>query len=272
MPESVTLDLGGVSIQLIPDRKTGEFHFVKKTALFISQTEPDITLNIHCGSVPEINHQKVVFETNVGWKLGQMDGKLIIDVPTKESHQVGVFPIDFSTGDIYVGSKKENSECFVFPLAYPMGELFMMNILGSGLGVLMHAAGVIYEGQGYLFAGQGGAGKTTCARFWQKLPGAQVINDDKVILRWEDGVIQIYGTPWHGEGGMALPLCAPLKQLYILLQSEQNDITFIPPLQMVKEKLDFTLHFFEHLIQIIPCRELGFVPDFSVVDFVLNTP
>jgi len=283
MPAPITLELGGFSIQLKPDIQSGDFYFVKKTADFVTQANPDITLNIHCGTSPDVKDQDICFETNVGWFLGKKNGNLIITVPTEKAHQVGLFPKDFSSGDIYVGRMDAEPERYVFPLAYPMGELFMLNILGSGMGVLMHAAGVIYKGQGYLFAGQGGAGKTTCAQIWGEYKDAQVINDDKVIIRRKKDCFYIYGTPWHGEGGIALPLDAPLKGLFVLRQSKQNEIKPLPPLDLVtklmnraflplwdKVKMDHTMEFFHQLLQDIPCRELGFLPDRTMVDFVLE--
>lgn len=284
MPAPITLELGGISIQLKPDKKSGDFYFVKKTADFIKQSDPEITLNIHCGTSPNTSDQDVVFETNIGWFLGKLNGKSVINVRAEKAHQVGIFPEDFSSGDIFVGLKDEGEEQYIFPLAYPMGEIFLMNKLGSGMGVLMHAAGVIYNGQGFLFAGQGGAGKTTCAQIWQEYKSAQVINDDKVIIRKKDEAFHIFGTPWHGEGGMALPLDAPLKGLFILRQAQKNEFKSIPPLDMVlklmdrsflplwdKGKMDFTLAFFHQLLQAVPCREFGFLPNGSIADFVLSS-
>ena len=92
----------------------------------------------------------------------------------------------------------------------------MTNLLGTGLGVMLHSCGVIYQGSGLVFAGVGGAGKSTTARLWQQQSGARVVNDDRVIIRRTGGQFRLYGTPWHGEGGMALAEDAPLKRIFIL--------------------------------------------------------
>jgi hypothetical protein len=165
-----------------------------------------------------------------------------------------------------------------------MGELFTMNLLGTGLGMLFHGAGVIYEGKSYLFAGKSGAGKTTTSRLWQLLPGVKVVNDDKVIVRHQDGMFRLYGTPWHGEGGMALPDSAPLARVFLLKHGEQNSLNPLAPMQAAVEllgrsfiplwdaaKMDFTLKFLDEMCQAVPCYELSFLPDSSAVDFVLNS-
>jgi len=160
-----------------------------------------------------------------------------------------------------------------------------MNLLASNSGLLTHAAGVIAQGNGYLFSGHGGAGKSTTARLWQEQAGVQVVNDDKVILRKQGGKFILYGTPWHGQGGIAIPACAPLKRIFILKQAPSNAVTALSPAQAASRilarsfvplwdntKMASILNFLEELCQAVPCQELGFVPDPSAVDFVRNLP
>jgi len=281
MPESVVLKIGGIPICLRTKEKQGGFNFVKKTADFIVQSDPEIILNIHCGIFPEIAKQEIIFETNVGWRMGRIDGKFTISFPSSKNHQLGIFAQDFSTGDIYVANCNDNPTKFVFPLAYPMGELFIMNVLGKGMGVMVHAAGVAYQGKGYLFLGRSGAGKTTIANLWQQQPGALVLNDDKVIIRIEKDGYRIYGTPWHGEGGLASPHNVPLKHVFLLEQAKSNHLSTLSTTESIlklintsflplwdKDKTGFTLSFFNDLIQNVSTHELGFLPDSSIIDFL----
>ena len=285
MPEYFNLSLGGLAISLIPDRLSGEYDLVKRTNDFRTLEAPELSLQIHCGWFPELNGAKVFFETGHAWQLLQLDGKWVIRVnsPAPDPYQIGVFPPDFRSGDIYIASKNSAPNRFIFPLTYPMGELYLMNLLGTGLGVLFHATGVIDRGKGYLFTGHGGAGKTTMARLWDGLPDVLVVNDDKVIVRKETGGFRLYGTPWHGDGGMALPDSAPLSKVFILKQAAQNGSTMLHPAQASggllarlfvplwdAEKIAITLKILDELCQAIPCLELGFLPDTSVVDFVRN--
>ena len=287
MLECFNLCLGGVSISLIPDQVAGEYEYIKRAIDFRSPAATEIFLQIHCGWFPELGDAQVAFETDKGWQLLQAGEKWAIKVcsATQDPFQLGVFPADFRSGDIYVAPSEQTPNRYVFPLSYPLGELYIMNLLGTGLGMLFHAAGVIHQGQGYLFTGNGGAGKTTTARLWEAVPGVQVVNDDKVIVRKEAGQFRLYGTPWHGEGGMALPNSAPLSRVFILKQAAKNEAAPLQPAQAVSsllarafiplwdaDKIAFTLKFLDELCQAVPCQELGFLPDSSAVDFVRGLP
>jgi hypothetical protein len=289
MPESFNLSLGGIPIALVPDRSAGEYAYVKRAIDFCSPAAPEATLQVRCGWFPQLDDRQIHFETGHAWQLLQVDGRWVIDVRSPEQglYQVGAFPPDFRVGEIHVANVKPAGAApeYIFPLSYPMGELYMMNLLGTGMGMLLLACGVIVGGQGYLFAGHGGAGKTTTARMWQGQAGVQVVNDDKVIVRKEGGQFRLYGTPWHGDGGMALPDSAPLVRLFILKQAAQNYAAPLAPVQAAAgllarafvplwdpEKIAFSLAFLDELCQAVPCQELGFLPEPSAVDFVRELP
>jgi hypothetical protein len=157
----------------------------------------------------------------------------------------------------------------------------MINLLGTGYGILLHSCGVIDGESGIVFAGIGTAGKTTTARLWNGLAGVRVLNDDHTILRKIDGQFRVYGTPWHGRGGFALSDDAPLKKVFILKHAESNRAVLLSPAQAAASLLvrcfaplwsapamDYTLQFLDELCQTVPCYELGFVPDQSAVEYV----
>ena len=272
---------------MIPDQIAGEYELIKRASDFVSLIEPEIILHVHCGWFPELPPAAVAFETVVAWQMLQADEKWVINLNPKAHNPklLGVFSTDFRAGDIYTAQVEAAADRYFFPLASPLGELYMMNLLGTGLGMLFHASGVIYQEKGYLFTGHGGAGKTTMARLWDGLPGVKVVNDDKVILRKEAGGFRLYGTPWHGEGGMALPDSAPVNRIFVLKQANRNSVAPLRPGKAAsrllarafvplwdREKIAFTLKLLDELCQAIPCQELGFLPDPSAVDFVRNLP
>ena len=93
----------------------------------------------------------------------------------------------------------------------------MIHRLSRGEGVEVHAVGISDEqGRGHLFLGHSGAGKSTTARLWIDRPGVRILSDDRIILRVREGRIWMYGTPWHGDAGIASPDCAPLDEIYLL--------------------------------------------------------
>lgn len=284
MPAHVTISLGGIAISLMPDKVGGSYAETARASDFFTTENPRIRLQVHCGHFPVEETAQPYFETAQGWQLFHQVGKRIFRTRTvtRDPNLIGCFVADFHAGEIFTASIPGETERYVFPLSYPMGELYMMSLLGTGYGMLSHAAGVIYQGKGYLFTGNGGAGKTTTSRLWQAQPGAKVVNDDKVILRQVNGEFRLYGTPWHGEGGMALPDWAPLAKVFILKQASRSFARPLKPIEAATgmfsraflplwdhQAMDFTLTFLEALTNSVDCRELHFLPDQSAVDCVL---
>ena len=280
-----SFSLGGISIALLADEASGDYELPAAFLKFCNSSEADIALKIHPGNFPDLQDARLCFDTSISWQWLQLGEKRIIKAISlyQDPYLLGIFDPDFRSGDIHTQKSLQNPDQFVFPLSHPMGQLFMVNLLGTGLGLVFHATGVIYQGEGYLFAGYGEAGKSTTAALWQTLPGALAVNDDKVIVRKTQAGYQLYGSPWPGMGGMALPDSAPLKKVFIIEHAANNQFTELKPAQAVSEllaravlplwdteKMVFTLDFLDQLTQDIPCQKLGFVPDKSVIDFVLN--
>ena len=136
-------------------------------------------------------------------------------------------------------------------------------------------------GNGHLFAGQSGAGKTTMAKLWQQEEEVVILSDDRIILRNIEGKLWMYGTPWHGEAGLAHPARARLTRIYFLRHGQKNEIVSqraaeavgrlfahsFPPFYSLAG-LDFTLGFFEEVVTAVPCDELRFLPDQRVIEFI----
>jgi len=285
MPEACKFNIGDISIGLIPDMLEGFFDTPGSFDNFRAQGPADITLNIHFDQVPDVPVEEMIFDSGSGWRQYCSQARFVLWVRSsqRDPRLVGVFSKDFHSGDIFVGASEIDPGRFIFPLSYPLGELYMTNLLGTGFGVIFHSCGVIYQGFGLLFAGIGGAGKSTTAHLWQHQSGARVINDDRVMIRKTGGQFRMYGTPWHGLGGMSLAEDAPLKRIFILKHANSNQVLPLSPSQAVSallarsfspfwstQGLNFTLQFLADLCQEVPCAELGFIPDNSAVDFVCN--
>lgn len=92
---------------------------------------------------------------------------------------------------------------------------------------LMHGAVIEYEGNGYIFTAPSGTGKTTHIRLWQKVFGEDkvtIINGDKPLIRFIDGDVYAYGTPWCGKEGYNENARVPLKGICIVTRSEKDSI------------------------------------------------
>jgi hypothetical protein len=180
-----------------------------------------------------------------------------------------------------------NRSCFpandtVFPLEYPIDELAMMHRLALGEGVEVHALGLVdQDGRGYLFLGHSGAGKSTTARLWMAEPGVKLLSDDRIILRKQEEKFWMYGTPWHGDAGVASAARAPLSSVFLLEQAPKNQIlpmvaskaaaelfarSFVP--HYLQEGIQFSLSFFDELSRSIPCAIFRFALTDSVVEAI----
>jgi hypothetical protein len=169
-------------------------------------------------------------------------------------------------------------------LEYPLDELLAIHRLSCGEGVEVHAVGVVDENnRGHLLLGHSGAGKSTSAKLWQRRHGVRVLSDDRIILRFENGRARMYGTPWHGDAGLALADSADLAGMYILQHGSRNQLTPLPAGRAAaelfarsfvphhsQEGLKFTLRFLENLTQSISCSLFHFIPDQTAVETICH--
>ena len=170
------------------------------------------------------------------------------------------------------------------PLEYPLDELLWIHRLSMGDGVEVHGCGVITpDGRGLLLTGHSGAGKSTSARLWSQRDGARLLSDDRIILRREKGRVWMYGTPWHGDAGIAESERWPLDGIFVLAQAPSNALrplgsleasaelyarSFVP--HHSAEAVTFILDFFSKVTGQVPCFEFSFVPDLTAVEALLR--
>jgi hypothetical protein len=200
----------------------------------------------------------------------------------KTPYKAAWFDEGFKCGQILLNRRYFSGADPILPLEYPIDELIMTHRLARGEGAEVHALGVVdRDGRGYLFLGHSGAGKSTTARIWKGEAGVELLSDDRIILRKRDGEFWMYGTPWHGDAGVASPGSARVTSIFVLEQAPENKIVCLKPSQAVaelfarsftpqylSEGLQFTLEFLEELAVRIPCSMFRFLPNASAVEAV----
>lgn len=164
------------------------------------------------------------------------------------------------------------------PLAYPMAPLIWYVLTTEKDLLLVHASGVFDGQEGRIFAGFSGVGKSTLACIWER-NGAQVINDDRLLLKKEkDGSWQIYNTPMYYS---APAKNSPLNAIYFPFHQKLNTIEPLSGARAIAQLLAFTIHhgynpqhllhhsrIAEILLNDLPAFKLGVVPTDEIIPFI----
>lgn len=106
-------------------------------------------------------------------------------------------------------------------------------------GFLMHAAVISVDNNGIAFLAKSGTGKTTHLNLWQQLLGDKVtvINGDKPLLRFVDGRLYAYGTPWSGKEALNTNAKTELKNVCFISRAPVNECVAITDKDTILEKL-----------------------------------
>jgi hypothetical protein len=290
MTRNIKLNIADIIILLIAEDGVRIIKDNDPYCLFLTKGKPEVTLLFQYSSYFRLDrnlHRETIFDSHPSWRLFYSDRKYILET---RSHTMVIKP-DFTSGTVYI-DKNRNS----LPFAYPLDEILMINLLGKGRGILVHACGVKNSsGEGLLFAGISGGGKTTMANLWMKrarstvssqqsrVRDTTVLSDDRIIIRKKGRRFWIYGTPWHGDTKVCSPEKFPLKKIFFLEHASENFVRDLKRTEAVSKLLvrsfppfwdskglEFTLKFIEELTREVPCYDLGFLPDRSAIDFIHN--
>lgn len=299
--EYFTVGIGGIIMNFIAEKglllNINEIY----QKFIVENLTPDINIKVHYGELPVFNLGQKVYETrgNGGpWTLYRNEDSYIYTIHSSETeaipYRVAVFDTEFTRGDLYISSSNlyakqdnnpentGNSAVCCNPIEYPFDEFVFIKKLSQNRGVQLHACGITIEGKGILFSGVSGAGKSTIAEVWKKQQ-VDILSDDRIVVRQDNGELQMFGTPWHGDAGISLPEKAPLKAVYFLEKSKDNKVV---PLNVKDSAFRLTIRCFptyysrqgmENILDIIadiaqnvPCFELHFTPDKRAAETVIN--
>jgi hypothetical protein len=250
----------------------------------VCDAEFDVTFGVPFDSCPG----ELVFDSRALWKLFRnADGfcfRLTTGFIGTRPYKQAIVAPDFKSGRIEMSREYFATGQTVNPLEYPLDELLWIHRLSKGEGVEVHGCGVIApDGRGLLLTGHSGAGKSTSSRLWSRHDGARVLSDDRIILRRERGRIWMYGTPWHGDAGIAEADRWPLDGIYVLAHGQRNEVrplgrtaasaelfarSFVP--HHSTDAITFILEFFSKVTDSVPCSEFSFVPNFTAVEALLS--
>jgi hypothetical protein len=285
-----SLRVGGLTVRVEAAAPGLRFLVNASRHFLVADVHPDLELRVSVRPLEARADGPLIFDSHATWRLHECEGQHVYRLfdprlgpaPYKEAW----IARDLATGDVLLHPDFHPAGEPVDPLQFPLDELLFLHLLTARGGVELHACGVVApSGRGYVFAGQSGDGKTTTARLWERVPGATVLSDDRIVVRRDASGYVIHGTPWHGEAELATPASAPLAAISLLARGEQNYLEPLTPGASVagllsrsilprqlsdRAAMDATLGFLEGLVREVPCRRFRFVPDSLTPRFALE--
>jgi hypothetical protein len=198
-------------------------------------------------------------------------------------YKIATFNSAFTDGDVQLRRAHFATGTPVYPLQYPLDELVMIHLLAQGRGIELHGCALVDRAaRAWVFPGQSGAGKSTLARLWADRPDVTLLSDERIIVRTDDGRLRVYGTPWHGDAMLASPITGDLGGIFFLAHYPTHAIVPVSGTAAAARLLACAFLPFhdpagvantaaaaERIAAAVPCHELRFAPDRSVVDVLL---
>ncbi len=165
----------------------------------------------------------IIYETRQNWiyvSCSQFEDEMQVN-------KISFFDKDYSFAKIY---HKDNR---LFKLgnwtaltSFPSDQIWLQQILPQRGGFFIHSSALVLNDQGLVFVGHSEAGKSTMSKMLLK-SGAELLCDDRNILKKDGQEWNVYGTWSHGELPMVSSAHAPLFGVFILQKSDRNHIDLI---------------------------------------------
>ncbi len=240
-----------------------------------------IYCHVGCANAPKIWGKELYCARNgehALWTIYEADGGICIHVNDSEEltrlQHIAFYQEEQQAWTIYSDLNEEQE---LESLRYPMLPLILYYLTTKTESLLVHASGVFDGEHGRIFSGFSGVGKSTMAGLWQHA-GAQVINDDRLMLRKLDGRWWMFNTPMYYTD---VPKKAALDFIYLPFHHPENTYERGNGIQI---SMRFMAHCIQHgynaahvqwhlnqLMDIsteIPITRLGVVPNAEVLTFI----
>ena len=151
--------------------------------------------------------------------------------PAKWIHSLVLCSRDYSDMTVYAAGMKKNDGR---PGASGRTLDLLRLAVNAGIdrhdGIALHASLVEKDGFGVVFLGPSGVGKSTQAKLWEQVLGAEYLSEDRPCLRRICGEWYGFGMPWWGNE-IFRPDSVPVRALVLLSQAKENRIEPMNPAQ-----------------------------------------
>jgi len=170
------------------------------------------------------------FYINAAWKIIKKDNQIIYKwinpypppnyilrkvVADKEHTRIIIYNDNYLENKYLEGNLSSLS-------MFPTDQVLIGAHLGYKQGCIIHSLGINMDESGILFIGHSDAGKSTMASIVQR--NAEILCDDRNIIRKTSNGYQLYGTWSHGDVKDISPNSCRLKAIFFLEKSSINAI------------------------------------------------
>ena len=249
---------------------------------------PDIRFQVDTTSpFPSLDAYKKIFTSNPEglWTILEDKDKtgylIALQNVVREIKPYKIIKADRTFTD-FIMYTRPNEEGILFPLEYPLAALAVYgNINIKRIGIILHSACITLGGRGYLFAGVSGSGKSTISEIWQQDQDAEVLTDERVLIRELNKDLWALGTPWHGTTGIHKNMGTPIEKIFFIKHGKENKTTPISktdaasrlmvrcfPTFWHRDGMQFVVDFCSKVAETKQCAELEFLNDASVIEYI----
>lgn len=223
-------EIGGMTIRVESDLPFRDGTFQPKFKVFETTAPgPDVITIRHHYELPpwtEDDLGRLVYK-KAPWAIydrgdAWIYGGILPPPRDKGFYQIIVFSRDHSFSDVYNKDARAFRRGGLHSLTFfPTDQILMARLLADRQGCFIHSGGVSMDGRGFLFIGHSEAGKSTMVTMLRSL--AEILCDDRVIVRkWPEGY-RIHGTWSHGDVSDVSAGSAPLRAAFFLEKGTGNE-------------------------------------------------
>lgn len=235
---------GGITIQVEADLPITDKTFHSKLKPFQVDGPGEDTVYIsHHFSLPDLAGKDLgeKIYSKPPWSIYKKgDSWIYLGIsPTdgeKDLHRVAVFNHDHTRGQIYHNNDQMFLKGELHSLTlFSTDQILLGRLLANREGCYLHSCGVVFNGKGLLFVGHSEAGKSTTVKM---LKGkAEILCDDRNIVRKTSAGFRLYGTWSHGEVPEISPNSSPLQAIFFLEKSQENQLIRLTDKKAIFTKL-----------------------------------
>lgn len=220
--KEVRLCLGRIIVHIVVDR---EVPLNSELEPFLAEKKnPDITAHI-CWDWDETKLPQTTYlgEDSQQKYYERENGRCVLTIAETGVYQARAeYTSDMKQIDCFLNKERcrpENMNIGTLMRFLPMRAVL------DHFGILFfHASQIAYGGKGILFTAPSGTGKTTQAKLWRDYRGAELLCNDRTLIRKSGDEWFTYGYPLDGSEPVRSTQITPLGCIVLLQQGKGNKV------------------------------------------------